>query len=287
MPPRVLIATATSAFLLASCSKPQEEKEKVAPTVQVTAVTQATIRRIVQGDGAFFPLDQAAIMPKIAAPMQKFYVNRGDHVRQGQLLGVLENRDLVYAAAEGKGAVQQAESNYRTTGITIVGDAIVKARTDVDAAKDARESARKVLESRQQLFKQGALAGRLVDESQVAFTQADASLRAVQEHLKALETARQDQIRSAAAQVQSAKAHLESQEAQVAYSRIERSDFRDRCRSANQCGRDGEPGNAGDHRGEYLACGGPREHSTDRCGDAKSGRDGDADSARSEGRNRR
>ncbi len=97
----------------------------------------------------------------------------------------------------------------------------MKTRTDVDAAKDARESARQVLESRQQLFRQGALAGRLVDESQVAFTQADANLRAAQEHLKALETARQDQIRSAAAQVQSAKAHLDSQEAQVAYSRIE------------------------------------------------------------------
>src|SRR5205814_5864575 len=116
----------------------------------------------------------------------------------GQLLGVLQNRDLVYAAAESKGAVQQAESNFRTTEITTVGDAIVKTRTDVDAAKDARESARRVLESRQQLFRQGALAGRLVDESQVAFTQADANLRAAQEHLKALETARQDQIRSAA-----------------------------------------------------------------------------------------
>ena len=32
------------------------------------AVTQATIRRIVNGDGALFPMDQAALMPKIAAP---------------------------------------------------------------------------------------------------------------------------------------------------------------------------------------------------------------------------
>src|SRR4051812_49294544 len=205
MPGKTIFAAATAVILL-SCTKPQE-KEKAPPTVQATAVTQATIRRIVHGDGALFPLDQAAIMPKITSPVQKFYVNRGDHVKQGQLLGVLENRDLVYAAAESKGAVQQAESNYRTTEITTVQDAIVKARTDVDAARDARESARKVLESRQQLFKQGALAGRLVDESQLAFVQADTNFRAAQEHLKALEAARQDQIRAAAAQVQSAKAH--------------------------------------------------------------------------------
>src|SRR3954463_3303471 len=113
MAPRILFAA--SALILVTCSKPQEEKEKAPPSVQVTAVTQATIRRVVQGDGALFPLDQAAIMPKIAAPVRKFYVNRGDHVKQGQLLGVVENRDLVYAAAESKGAVQQAESNLRTT----------------------------------------------------------------------------------------------------------------------------------------------------------------------------
>ena len=159
---KMLLVAAAGAFILVSCSKPQEEKEKAPPSVQVTAVTQATIRRVVRGDGAFFPLDQAAIMPKIAAPVQKFYVNRGDHVKQGQLLGVVENRDLVYAAAEVKGTVQQAESNLRTTEITTVGDAIVKARTDVDGAKEARESARKVLESRQLLFKQGALAGSLL-----------------------------------------------------------------------------------------------------------------------------
>ena len=204
---------------LAACSKPPE-KEKGPAAVQVTAVTQATIRRVVQGDGALFPLDQAAVMPKIAAPVQKFYVNRGDHVQRGQLLAVLENRDLVSAAAESRGAVEQAESNLRTTEIATVPDSVVKAQADTDAARSLRDSARRVLESRRQLFQQGALAGRAVDEAQVAFTQADNQLRAAQEHLKVLEAVRQDQVRGAAAQVRSARAHLDSQEAQVAYSKI-------------------------------------------------------------------
>ena len=118
-------------------------------------MTQATIRRIVHGDGALFPLDQASLMPKIAAPVQKFYVNRGDHVKQGQLLAVLENRDLVAAAAESKGAVDQAESNLRATEGATVPEAVVKAQTDVEAAREARDNAKKVLDSRQQLFKQG------------------------------------------------------------------------------------------------------------------------------------
>jgi HlyD family secretion protein len=216
---KTYLAVIAAAFFVA-CSKPVEEKEKAPAPVQVTAVTQATIRRIVQGEGALYPLDQASIMPKIAAPVQKFYVHRGDHVKRGQLLAVLENRDLIYAAAESKGAVDQAQSNLRTTEVSTIPDSVTKAQTDLAAARDTRDSAKKVLESRQQLLKQGALAGRLVDEAQVAYSQADGQYRAAQEHLKAVEAIRQDQIKGATAQGSSAQAHFNSQEAQVAYSRI-------------------------------------------------------------------
>jgi multidrug efflux pump subunit AcrA (membrane-fusion protein) len=207
-------------LVLAACSQPPEAEKAPAP-VQVTAVTQATIRRVVGGDGALFPIDQAGIMPKILAPVQKFYVNRGDHVKQGQLLAVLENRDLADAAAESKGALEQAESNLRATEGATVPEAVVKAEADLEAARESRESARKVLESRRELLKQGALAGRQVDESQLAYSQADTQFREAQEHLRALQgVSREEQIKTAAAQVQSAKAHLQSQEQQVVYTRI-------------------------------------------------------------------
>ncbi len=207
-------------LILGGCSHPQEVEKAPAP-VQVTAVSQATIRRIVNGDGAIFPIDQASIVPKISAPVQKFFVNRGDHVKEGQLLAVLENRDLVDTAAESKGTLEQAESNLRATQGATVPEAVVKAEADLEAANEARDSALKVLESRRQLFKQGALAGRQVDESQLAYTQADGQYRQAKEHLKTLQSvSREEQVKTAAAQVQSAKAHLQSQEQQVVYTRI-------------------------------------------------------------------
>jgi HlyD family secretion protein len=208
-------------LLLPGCAK-KEEKETEAPApVQVTAVTQNTIRRTIAGDGALFPLDQANVMPKIAAPVQKFYVNRGDHVKQGQLLAVLENRDLVAAAAESKGGVEQAESNFRATEGATVPEAVTKAQTDLDAARDSRDAAKRVLDSRQQLFKDGALAGKLVDDAQLAYAQAQSQYRAADEHLKALQSvSKEEQIKGAAAQVATAKSHYDSQEAQVAYSRV-------------------------------------------------------------------
>lgn len=220
MPARTALVAAF-AVLLSGCAKKQEaEKEAPAP-VQVTAVTQATIRHVINGDGILYPEQQASVIPKITAPVQKFYVRRGDHVKQGQLLAVLENRDLVAAAAESKGAVDQAEANLRTTEGATVPEALVKAQTDLESARQARDTDKKVLDSREQLFKEGALAARLVEESRVAYVQALAQYQAAEEHLKTLQSvANEQQIKGAAAQVQSAKAHYDSQEAQVSYSRV-------------------------------------------------------------------
>ena len=219
--PGKLLPLAALLLLASACAKKEEKAAEAPAPVQVTAVTQNTIRRTISGDGALFPLDQANVMPKVSAPVQKFYVNRGDHVKQGQLLAVLENRDLVAAAAESKGGVDQAESNFRATQGATVPEAVVKAQTDVDSAREARDAAKKVVDSREQLFKQGALAGKLLDDAQVAYAQANSQYRAAEEHLKALQSvSKEEQIKAAAAQVQTAKSHYDAQEAQVAYSRI-------------------------------------------------------------------
>jgi multidrug efflux pump subunit AcrA (membrane-fusion protein) len=206
---------------MSGCSKKEESEAEAPAPVQVTAVTQDTIRRIVSGDGMLFPRDQASVMPKIASPVEKFYVNRGDHVKQGQLLAVLENRDLTAQAAEGQGAMDQAESNLRTTSGASVPEAVVKAQTDVDADRQAMDAAKRVFDSREQLFKQGALAQRQVDEALVSYTQAKAQFDSAQEHLRVLQAvAKGEQIKTAASQVESAKAHHQSLEAQLSYARI-------------------------------------------------------------------
>jgi HlyD family secretion protein len=216
-----LLLIAAAMLLTSACSK-KEEKEVEAPVpVQVTVVTQDTIRHVVTGDGALFALDQQNVMPKISAPVKKFYVNRGDRVKQGQLLAVLENRDLAAQAAESKGGLDQAESNLRMTAGSTVPESVVKAQTDVAAAQQGADAAKSVLNSREQLLKEGALARRLVDEARVSWAQANSQLLSAQEHLRALQTvSKEEQIKSAAAQVESAKAHQEAMQAQLSYSEV-------------------------------------------------------------------
>jgi len=208
-------------LIAAGCSKTEEVQAEAPAPVQVTAVTQGTVSRVVSADGVLYAQNQAGVNAKIQAPVQKFYVNRSDHVKEGQLLATLENRDLTAQLAEAKGALDQAESNLRATQGASVPEAVVKAQTDVDAFSQAAEAAKKVLASREQLLKEGALARRQVDEAQVAYVQAHSNLIAAQEHLRALQSvSKEEQIKVAAAQVESARSHYQSLQASLSYSQI-------------------------------------------------------------------
>ena len=220
---RTFIRIGSCAALAASvvaCKKTVAEPEVIAP-VRVSPAIKGSVRLVVSADAVLFPLNQANITPKISAPVRRFLVNRGDKVKQGQVLAELENRDLAAAALEGKGNFEQAQSNYRTTTASTVPEQVTKAQTDFDAAKESLDAAKKLLDNRQQLFREGALARKLVDEAQVAYAQAKATFETAQQHLQALQSVgKQEQVKVAAAQVEAAKGRYDSAQAQVSYAEI-------------------------------------------------------------------
>jgi len=215
------LALALCLLALAACSKKAEKGAEPIVPVQVTAVRLDSIRRIIFADGVLFPMNQASVTPKVSAPVRKFYVNRGDHVRQGQLLAVLENRDLAAAARESKGQYEQADANYKSTADATIPEEVTKAQSDLRSAKEALDAAQKLLDNREKLFREGALARKQVDEAQVAYAQARSQYDQAQQHLSALQSVgKQQQIRGAAAQADAAKAHYQGAEAQLAYTEI-------------------------------------------------------------------
>lgn len=218
---RWLYAVLAAGVILSGCAKPAPEETEAPAPVQVTGVTQEPIRRIVAGDGVFFALGQTGVMPNISKPAVKFYVNRGDHVKQGQLVATLENRDLKAAVDTAKAQVNLAELNVHSTELATVPEAVVKAQADVENDKESMDAAKKLLDSQQKLFEQGALAGRRVDEARVAYVTAKTALDGANEHLRALNSvSKGDQIKTAQAQLQAAQAQLAAAEAQLSYSEI-------------------------------------------------------------------
>ena len=220
---RCLAAVAAIGCVVAGAGCSTAEPEDVQPvvTVDVAPVLTTTIQAKVRGDALLFPSQQAAIVPKISAPVKKFYVNRGDRVRAGQLLVELENADLVAAVVESQAAYDQAETVYQTAVRATLPEETQKAELDVQAAKEAMDAQQAVLSSRQDLFKQGAIAQKDLNDAQVAFVQARNQYETAQRHMENLRGfATAQAVKGAQAQRDAAKGRLESAQAQLSYSRI-------------------------------------------------------------------
>src|ERR1700683_4966866 len=83
------------------------------------------------------------------------------------------------------------------------------------------DAAQKLLESRQQLQRDGALARRQVDEATVSYAQAKSQYETAKKHLDSVHGVnRVEEVKSAEAQVASAKGKFEAAEAQLSYSEI-------------------------------------------------------------------
>lgn len=215
------LIVAVAAGALAGCAKKEEAEVEAPAPVQVTGVTQEPIRRVVAGDGVLFPLAQTGVMPNIAKPVVKFYVNRGAHVKPGELIATLESRDLKAAVENAKAQVNQANLSLHMMEMATLPESIVKAQADVESDQQQMDSAKRLLDNQQKLFDQGALPGRRVDEARVAYVSAKTQLDGAREHLRALNSvSKEDQIATARAQLQAAQAQLAAAEAQLSYSEI-------------------------------------------------------------------
>jgi multidrug efflux pump subunit AcrA (membrane-fusion protein) len=219
-----LTAVLLAALLLSSCSKAkQKEADAAEPpaAVQVDDVTRGPIDVIVEADAVLYPVNQANVAPKISAPVRRVLVNRGDHVRAGQLIAELESRDLAAAAEESRSQFEQTQSALQTvTGATVPEDR-TKAEADVQSAQQALEAATKVYASRVDLQKQGALAQKLVDDAKVAMVQAQSQFDTARRHLQGLtEVSAAQQVKGARDQVDAAKAHYDSAAVQLSYAQI-------------------------------------------------------------------
>ncbi len=206
--------------LLTSCSKKEEEPQPLV-TVQTAPVERGAIQQIITAPAILFPRDQAAITPKIVAPVETFYVHRGSRVYRGELLAVLENRDLAAAEMEDKGIYEQAQAAYGLETSSALPEEWQKAELDLKTAKDSYEAQQKVYDSRRVLFQQGAMPRKELDASGVSLVQAKAQYEIAEKHLAALQSAgKQQQLKSAKGQLTSAQGKYEGAAAQLAYTEI-------------------------------------------------------------------
>lgn len=216
----LLCCAVVAAAGLSGCSRAGAKPEPVV-SVQVAPAKLTSIERVVHAEAVLYPIHEAAITPKINAPVARFLVQRGDTVHRGQLLAVLENKDLAAASTENKGAYDQARATYENAVNSNLPEDWRKAELDAQAAKGSLDAAQKMYVSRQDLYKQGALPRKDLDQAEVAYVQARNQYDLAQKHLQALQAGgKQQALKAAQGQLESAKGKFEGSQAQLNYTEL-------------------------------------------------------------------
>ena len=221
MPVPACAALALLSLALVGCKKAADEAPTVTVAVQAQHPTIAPISEEITADAILAPLAQAALAPKISAPVRAFYVQRGAHVRKGQLLASLEDRDLQGGALDSKGSLTAAQAAFTAAVHATIPEDVQKAELDVGAAQANMALADRTAEERKRLLAQGAIPGRDVDTAVAAAVQARAAFDIASKHLESVrQTTRTASTQSAEGQFASARGRYLTAEAQVSYASL-------------------------------------------------------------------
>jgi len=200
---RSLAVLAAAGILFSGCGAKEVAEATPTVTVMVDGAEKEPIQRKVVTDAVLYPRDQAAIVPKVISSVKKWYVDKGSHVKAGQLLGELENQDLTGAQMKSQGGYAQAQVTYQMQ--------LQKGGQDLKFAKQTLDSAQKLYDSRAVLYKEGAVSAKDLDDSAVALTQAKNTYDLTQ---------KQFDLKVAEGAMNAAKGDTDNANAQLSYSKI-------------------------------------------------------------------
>jgi multidrug efflux pump subunit AcrA (membrane-fusion protein) len=203
-------------------SKAESEAE-VAPvvSVKVAKAEKGNIAARIVAVGTIWPREKADVGAKISAQIKKMALLKNKVVRAGEVIAVLESRDLQAQKAEAVAALNEARANERS----LVTGTIPKTNAeDQKALMDARakvNNARATYERRRRLFDQGGISQKDLEASQLELTTAEDELRLQQQTIALRGQSLNPNDRAlAAARTAQAQQHLATLDAQLSYATI-------------------------------------------------------------------
>ncbi|HKR58809.1 MAG TPA: efflux RND transporter periplasmic adaptor subunit [Pyrinomonadaceae bacterium] len=200
-----------------------ETETEVTPTVSVKAVKaeKESIAAQISAVGTIWPREKADVGAKISAQIKKMGLLKNKIVQAGEVIAVLESKDLQAQRAEAVAALNEARANERS----LVTGTIPKTNAeDQKALFDARakvRNARATYERRRLLFDKGGISRKDLEASQLELTTAEDELR-LQEQTVSLRTRslNPNDRALAAARTAQAQQRVATLDAQLSYATI-------------------------------------------------------------------
>jgi len=190
-------------------------------SVKVAKAEKDAIAAQIVAVGTIWPREKSDVGAKISAQIKAMALLKNKLVRAGEVIAVLESRDLQAQRAEAVAALNQERANERsvTTGTIPQTNA-----QDQKALRDARAkaaTARATLERRQVLYEKGGISQKDLEASQLELTTAENELRLAEQTITLRATSLNPNDRAlAAARVAQAQQHLATLDAQLSYATI-------------------------------------------------------------------
>jgi HlyD family secretion protein len=198
-----------------------EETTTPVVSVKVAKAEKDAIAAQIVVVGTIWPREKSDVGAKISAQIKKMALLKNKVVRAGEVIAVLESRDLQAQRAEAVAALNQERANERsvTTGTIPQTNA-----QDQKALRDARakvSTARATFERRQVLYENGGISKKDLEASQFDLTTAENELRLAEQTITLRATSLNPNDRAlAAARVAQAQQHLATLDAQLSYATI-------------------------------------------------------------------
>ncbi|MDX6574306.1 MAG: hypothetical protein QOE96_259 [Blastocatellia bacterium] len=200
---------------------PVDETAAPVVSVKVAKAEKEAIAAQIVAVGTIWPREKSDVGAKISAQIKTMALLKNKLVRAGEVIAVLESRDLQAQRAEAVAALNQEHANERsvTTGTIPQTNA-----QDQKALRDARAkaaTARATFERRQLLYDKGGISKKDLEASQLELTTAENELRLAEQTITLRATSLNPNDRAlAAARVAQAQQHLATLDAQLSYATI-------------------------------------------------------------------
>ena len=190
-------------------------------SVKVAKAEKGNISVQLSAVGTIWPREKADVAPKISAPIKKMAQLKNKIVQAGEVIAVLESRDLQTQRGEALAALNEARANERS----LVSGTIPKTNAeDQKALLDARakvNTARANYERRRVLYQQGGISKKDLEASQLELTTAEDELRLDEQTVALRAKSLNPNDRAlAAARTALAQQHVATLDAQLSYATI-------------------------------------------------------------------
>ncbi|NJL87745.1 MAG: efflux RND transporter periplasmic adaptor subunit [Leptolyngbyaceae cyanobacterium SM1_1_3] len=215
-----ILTTGAIAFGILRSRVPPYELADYTTTVEATALTVQ-----ITASGTVKPVKTVNLSPKNAGILAEIYVEQGDRVAAGDLIGRMEANDLEAQLRQNQASLAEAEAQLTDLRQGSDAEQIAQARAGVETAqaqlRDAqarRDLASDRLSRNQQLYAQGAISANELDSlnseariAQAAIDQARSQINDAQQRLQDLRNNPDaDEIAQAEARVAQAQAQVDA-----------------------------------------------------------------------------